>query len=85
MTHFTPPSFRYSPINSIYTGALVVAAKQEEILRIFDFIGEQEADCLQRLLSTIHIITEEQVVRLWWEAAVFEQSQQIVILAVDIT
>jgi hypothetical protein len=40
----------------------VVAAKQKEVLRIFDFVGEQEADGLQRLLSTIHIVTEEQVV-----------------------
>jgi hypothetical protein len=63
----------------------VVAAKQEEIFRIFDFVGEQEADGLQRLLTTIHIIAEEQVVRLGREATVLEQSQQVVILAVDIT
>lgn len=63
----------------------MVAAKQEEILRIFDFVGEQQADGLQRLLATIHIVAEEQVVWLGRKAAVLEQSQQVVILAVDIT
>ena len=63
----------------------MVAAQQEEILRIFDFVGEQETDGLERLLATIHIIAKEQVVRLWREATVLEQSQQVVILAVDIT
>lgn len=63
----------------------MIAAQQEEILRIFDFVGEQEADGLQWLLSTIYVISEEQVVRLRREASVFEQSQQVVILAVDIT
>lgn len=63
----------------------MIAAQQEEILRIFDFVGEQEADGLQWLLSTIYVISEEQVVRLGREASVLEQSQQVVILAVDIT
>lgn len=50
------------PINSIYTSALMVSAQQEEVLWIFDFVREQETDGLQRLLSTIDIVAQEQVV-----------------------
>jgi len=35
------------PIDAIDTGALVVATQNEEILRVFDFVGEKQADCLQ--------------------------------------
>lgn len=73
-----------SPVNSIYACALVVAAQQEEVLRIFDFVREQQADGLQRLLSTIYIIAQEQVVWLGRKASVLEQSQQVVILPVDV-
>lgn len=38
-------------INSIYACTLVIAAQQEEIFWIFDFVGEQQANCLERLLS----------------------------------
>lgn len=38
-------------INSIYACTLVIAAQQEEIFWIFDFVGEKQANCLERLLS----------------------------------
>ena len=36
------------------------------------------------LLAAVHVVAEEQVVGLWREAAVLEQSQQIVVLPVDV-
>lgn len=38
-------------VYSIYARALVISAQQEEILGIFNFVCEQEANCLERLLS----------------------------------
>lgn len=32
----------------------------------------------------VHVVAQEEVVGLWWEASVFEQSEQVVILTVDI-
>jgi len=63
----------------------VVAAEDEEVLRVLDLVCEKETDGLQRLLASIDVVTEEEVVRFWREAAVFEQTQEIVILAVYVT
>jgi len=65
--------------------ALVVAAENEEVLRVLDLVREEQADCLQRLLATVHVVAEEQVVRLGWETAVLEEAQQVVVLSVNIT
>jgi len=74
-------------VESVYAidaGALVVAAQQEEVLRVFDLVGEQQADGLQRLLAAVDVVAQEEVVRLRRKAAVLEQTQQIVVLAVDV-
>lgn len=72
-------------IDTVDRSALVVATQNEEVLGILDLVGEQEADGLERLLATVDIITEEQVVGLRGETAVFEEAQKVVVLAVDIT
>jgi hypothetical protein len=63
----------------------VITAKKKEVFWIFDLVSQQKANSLQRLLATIDIITEEEIVGLGWKAAILEQSQQIIILAVNIT
>lgn len=62
----------------------MVATQQEKVLRILDFVRQQQADRFQRLFATIHVIAEEQVVGFRWKTAVFEQTQQIVVLSVYI-
>jgi hypothetical protein len=37
----------------------MVTAQNEEILRVLDFIGEQQADGLQGLLSSVDVVTQE--------------------------
>lgn len=73
------------PIYSVDAGALVVSSEQEKVLRVFDLVGKQQADGLQRLLSSVDVIAQKEVVRLWGKAAVLEQTQQIIILSVDVT
>lgn len=71
-------------VDAIDGGTLMIAAQQKEILGIFDFVREQQADCLERLLAAIDVVAEKQVVRLGRESTVLEQPQQIVVLTVDI-
>lgn len=73
------------PIDTVDRGTLVVAAQDEEVLGVFDLVGEQEADGFERLLATVDVVTQEQIIGLGREATVFEQTQKIVVLAVNIT
>ena len=68
-------------VNAVDRCTFVVSSENEEVLGIFDLVRQQQADCLERLLPSIHVITKEEVVRLGREAAVFEQSEEIVVLA----
>lgn len=63
----------------------MVAPEQEEVLGVFDLVRQQQADGLQRLLPSVHIVAKEQVVSLWGKAAILEEPQQVCVLAVDIT
>lgn len=72
-------------IDAVDAGALVVAAQEEEVLGVFDLVGEQEADGLQRLLAPVHIVAQEQVVTLRGEAPVLKKPQQVVVLPVNVT
>ena len=71
-------------IDAIDARTLVIASQQEEVLRVLDLVCEQQADGFQRLLASVHVVAQEQVVAFRREAAIFEQTQQIVVLAVDV-
>ena len=62
----------------------MVAAQDEEVLRVFDLVREEQADCLEGLLPAVYVIPEEEVVRFRWEAAVLEQAEEVIVLAVNI-
>ena len=78
-------AFIVESVNTIDRSAFVVSTKDEEILWIFDLVCQEQADCLQRLLATVHVVAKEEVVRLRWEAAILEETEQVVVLAMDIT
>lgn len=63
----------------------MIAAEDEEIFRVFDLVCKEQADCLQRLLASIDIVAQEEVVCFRGEAAVLEQTEEVVILPVYIT
>lgn len=52
----------------------MVTAENEEVFRVLDLVGQQEADGLERLLSSIDVITKEEVVCLGGETAVLEEA-----------
>lgn len=82
---FTIRTFIIEAVYPVDAGTLVVSSQQKEVLRIFDFVGEQQTDSLQALLASINVVTKEQVISLWWKPSVLEESQQICVLAMDVT
>lgn len=72
-------------VDAVDGSALVVSAKDKEVLWILDLVRKEQADGLERLLSTIDIVTQEEVVGLGREPAVLEEAEQVVVLAVNVT
>ena len=63
----------------------MIAAKQEEILWVLDFIAEEQEYGLERLLASVYVVSEEQVVALRRKAAHLEQTNEIRILSMYIS
>lgn len=78
-------AFIVEPIYTIDGGALMIATQDEKVLWVFDLVGEQQADGLQRLLASVNIVPKEEIVCLWWEATILEQTEKVVILTMDVT
>lgn len=72
-------------IDSVDRGALVITSEDEEVFGVLDLVGKEQANSLKRLLTSVDVVTEEEVVGLGREATVLEESEEIVILSVDIT
>jgi hypothetical protein len=81
----SPLALIVETVDAVDRGALVVTAEDEKVLGVLDLVCEQQADGLQGLLATVDIVAEEEVVGLGGEAAILEQSEQIIVLAVDIS
>lgn len=62
----------------------MVSSQQKKVFWVFDLVSQQQADGLQGLLASVHIITQEQVVALRRKASIFKQPQKIIVLSVDI-
>ena len=78
-------TFVIEAIDAVDAGALVVAAQQEEVLRILDLVGKQQADGFDRLLAAIDVVSEEEIVGFRWEPSVFEDLQKVGILTMHVT
>lgn len=72
-------------VDAVDGGTLVVAAQDEEVLGVLDLVGQEKADGLEGLLATVDVVTEEEVVGLRWEATVLEETEEVVVLAVNVT
>lgn len=71
-------------VDTVDRGTLVVSTQNEEVLGVLDLVCKEEADGLERLLATVDVVTEEEVVGLRRETAIFEETQEVIVLAVDI-
>lgn len=72
-------------VDTVDGRALVVTAEDKEVFRVFDLVCKEKADGLERLLASVDVVTQEEVVGFWRETTVFKETQQIVVLAVDIS
>mmetsp|Transcript_32093 Transcript_32093/g.53031 ORF Transcript_32093/g.53031 Transcript_32093/m.53031 type:complete len:208 (+) Transcript_32093:716-1339(+) len=72
-------------VDAIDGSTLVVTTEHEKVLRILDFVSKEKANCFQRLLATVHVITQKHIIGFRREASVFKETQQIIVLPVDIT
>lgn len=63
----------------------MVPPEQEEIFRVFDLVGEQQTDRFQRLLPSVHIIAQEEIISFRREASILEKPQQVCVLSMNIT
>ena len=51
-------------IDSIDSSTFMVSSQQKEVFRIFNFVSKQQTDNFKRLLSTVNVVAQEQIVRL---------------------
>jgi hypothetical protein len=83
MTKFL--TFIVETIHSVDRRALMISSEKEEILRELTLVSEEQANCFQGLFSAINIISQEQVISIWREATVLENSEKIIILSMNVT
>ncbi len=50
-------TFIVKAIYSVNAGTFVVTPQQEEVLWVFYFVGQQEADSFKRLFASINIVS----------------------------
>jgi hypothetical protein len=71
-------------INSVDGSALMVPSQEEEVLWIFDFVGQQEADGFKALFTPVDVVPKKQVVGIRGESTVLKQTQEIIVLTMNI-
>ena len=49
-------TFVVESVDPVNTGALVVAAKQEEVFGVLDLVGQQKTNRLKALLASVHVV-----------------------------
>jgi len=72
-------------VEAVHTGnigAFVVAAKQEEVLGVTNFVAQKQQNGFETLFATVDIVTEEQEVAVGWKAAHLEHTNKIGVLTV---
>lgn len=63
----------------------MVTSQDVDLGRVLDLEGEQQANGLDALSPSIHIITKEQIAGLGRQSAVFEEPEHVVVLSVDVS
>lgn len=62
----------------------MVASEHEEILRVLNLVGKEQANALDGLFSPVNVVTQEQVVCVSRESSVFEKFDEIRELSMNI-
>lgn len=62
----------------------MVAAKDEKVFGVLDLVREEKTNGLERLFASIDIVAEKEVVCFWGKSAILEQTEEVVVLPVDV-
>ena len=62
----------------------MVASQNKEVLRILNLVRQKQADSLETLLSTIYVVAQEEIIGSRREAAILEETKEVIVLTVDI-
>jgi hypothetical protein len=65
-------TFVIKSVNSIYRRALMVSSEKEEVFGVLYFVCEEQAYALDRLFSTINIISKKEIVCIARKSSVFK-------------
>ena len=77
-------TFVIKTVYPVNTRTFMVASENEEIFRVFDLVSEKEANGLQRLLPSVNVVAQEEIIGFRRKPAVLKESQKVVILAMNI-
>lgn len=62
----------------------MVSSQEEEVFRIEDFVNKQQGQGFQRLLSSVDVVPEEELVGLGGKLPEVEKTEQVVVLPVNV-
>lgn len=63
----------------------VVAAEDSDALRVADFESNEESNCLNGIITSINVVTHEEIVGIWIGSTNSEEFHQVVKLTMDVT
>ena len=63
----------------------MVPTENEEILGILDLVCQKQAYRFERLLASVDVVAEKEIIGFWRETSILKKAEQIVVLAVYIT
>lgn len=72
-------------VNTVDRSAFVIASEEKEVELVFELVGKEKAYGLYAPLTTINVVSEEQVICSWRVAAVLKQPQEVWKLTMNIT
>lgn len=52
--------------------ALVITAQKKKVFGVFNLEGQEQTNCCDRKMSSVHIVSQEQIVGIWWVASAVE-------------
>jgi hypothetical protein len=63
----------------------MVSSQDEEVFGVFDLVRKKQTDRLERLFTSVYVVAEEEIVCFWREATILEESEEVIVLTVDVT
>ena len=81
----SPLALIIKAVDTVDRSALMVSPKNEKVLRILDLVRQKQAYRLERLLTSVYIVSKEKVVGFRGESSVLEKPEEIVVLTMYVS